>query len=387
MTIDSPSTRPADEDLRPTPGRTVRLGVVGLGKMGLSHLSMINAHPGVRVEAVVDAAGYLLDVLSKYTGLATFGSIEAMLGQRDLDAVIIATPTKLHAPMVRSILEAGVDVFCEKPLSLTAADSAALAALAADTGRVTQVGYHNRFVGAFREVKRLLDLGAIGRVTHLQAEAYGPVVLRGKGGTWRSDRNEGGGALFDYAAHPLDLMTWYAGEVQGVGGTVLESVFSASTEDQVYGTLFFDQGISGQLSVDWSDESYRKMTTQLTISGTAGRIYADRQECRVYLRDTAPELDGYTRGWNVRYTTELTDPVWFYLRGEEYSAQLDYFVESVLARRTDGLNSFASAAATDRALSLLTADASAPRTTAGETGHPAPAATAAAGRRFPWRRR
>lgn len=386
MTIDAPSTRPADDTAADAPARTVRVGVIGLGKMGLSHLSMINAHPDVEVVAVVDAAGYMLDVLSKYTGLPGFGSIDAMLSGSDVDAVVVATPTRLHAPMVRSLLEAGVDVFCEKPLSLTAADSEELTRLAADRGRVTQVGYHNRFVGAFREVKRLLDLGAIGRITHLQAEAYGPVVLRGKGGTWRSDRNEGGGALYDYAAHPLDLMTWYAGDVLGAGGTVLESVFSASTEDQVYGTLYFADGVSGQLSVDWSDESFRKMTTQLTISGTAGRIHVDRQEVQVYLRDTAPEIDGYTRGWNVRYTTELTDPVWFYLRGEEYSAQLDYFVHSVLARRTDGLNSFASAAATDRALALLTADAEAPHTTADGVAASTPA-PASSTRRFPWRRR
>ncbi|ANF31684.1 hypothetical protein A0130_08380 [Leifsonia xyli] len=193
MTIDAPSTRPADDTTADAPARTVRVGVIGLGKMGLSHLSMINAHPDVEVVAVVDAAGYMLDVLSKYTGLPGFGSIDAMLAGSDVDAVVVATPTKLHAPMVRALLEAGVDVFCEKPLSLTAADSEELTRLAADHGRVTQVGYHNRFVGAFREVKRLLDLGAIGRVTHLQAEAYGPVVLRGKGGTWRSDRNEGEG--------------------------------------------------------------------------------------------------------------------------------------------------------------------------------------------------
>ena len=88
-------------------------------------------------------------------------------------------------------------------------------------------------------------------------------------------------------------------------------------------TLYFDGGKTAQLSVNWSDESYRKMTTRITIWGTAGRIFADRQECQVYLRDTATIPDGYEQGWNVRYTTELTEPVWFYLRGEEYSAQID----------------------------------------------------------------
>jgi predicted dehydrogenase len=212
-------------------------------------------------------------------------------------------------------------------------------------------------VGAFREVKRLLDLGAIGRVTHMQAEAYGPVVLKAKGSTWRSKRTEGGGCLYDYAAHPLDLLSWYAGAPRAVGGTVLGSVFSEDTEDEVFGTLFYDSGMHAQISVNWSDESFRKMTTRITAVGTAGRIEADRQEVRVYLREQAPQLEGYDRGWNVKYTTELTDPVWFYLRGEEYSAQLDHFVRRIEGDEAEGLNSFASAAVTDRVLELLTIDA------------------------------
>jgi predicted dehydrogenase len=351
----------------------IKVGVVGLGKMGLSHLAMIRAHPDVQVEAVVDSAGYVLDVLSKYTGLKTYGDLDDALKAVDLDAVIIATPTRLHAPMVRAALERGVHVFCEKPLTLSAAESLELAGLAEELGLVTQVGYHNRFVGAFREVKRLLDAGAIGRVTHVQAEAYGPVVLKAKGSTWRSQRTEGGGCLYDYAAHPLDLLSWYLGAPRGVGGTVLGSVFSENTEDEVFGTLFYDDGLSAQISVNWSDESYRKMTTMVTITGTAGRIHADRQEVQVYLRDTAPALEGYEPGWNVKYTTELTDPVWFYLRGEEYSAQLDHFVQRVQSRQVDGLNSFSSAAVTDRVLELLTIDAAAGPSTTDGAAPPAPA--------------
>jgi predicted dehydrogenase len=325
--------------------------------MGASHLSMIRAHPDVSVDAVVDSTAYALDVLSKYTGLRTFSDYDQMLAEVDLDAVIIATPTRLHAAMVRSALERGIHVFCEKPLCLTSAESEALAELAARRGLVTQVGYHNRFVGAFQEVKRLLDAGAIGQVNHVLAEAYGPVVLKAKGSTWRSQKSEGGGCLYDYAAHPIDLVTWFMGAPVGVGGTALGQVFSQETEDEVFSTLFFPDGVSGQVSVNWSDESHRKMTTQITLWGTQGRIHADRQECQVYLREGAPTPEGYRTGWNVRYTTELTEEVWFYLRGEEYSAQLDHFVKRVEQRATEGINTFASAAVTDRVLELLTADA------------------------------
>jgi predicted dehydrogenase len=259
--------------------------------------------------------------------------------------------------MVRAALDQGLHVFCEKPFTLDVADSRELASLSRARGLVSQVGYHNRFVGAFREVKALLDAGAIGNVTHALGEAYGPVVVQAKGGTWRSRREEGGGCLYDYAAHPIDLLTWYLGEPVGVGGTVLNQIFSNHIDDAVCSTLFYSEGKTAQISVDWTDESCRKMTTQVTLWGTAGRIYADRQECRAYLGNGASTPPGYELGWNVRYTTDLTEPVWFYLRGEEYSAQVDHFVQRVRDRRLDGMNGFDSAAATDGVMAMMISDA------------------------------
>lgn len=352
----------------------INVGLVGLGKMGLSHLSMIRAHPDVNVAGVADSAGYVLDVLGRYTGLKTFPTMEAMVAGAALDAIVIATPTRLHADMVRTAIAAGLHVFCEKPLTLTSVESTELAALAAEKRLTTQVGYHNRFVGAFQEVKRLLDEGAIGRVTHVLAEAYGPVVLKPKGSTWRSKRAEGGGCLYDYAAHPLNLVNWYLGQPSGVGGSVLGSIFSAETEDEVFSTLFFPTGATGQLSVNWSDESYRKMTTKISLWGTSGKIYADRQECQVYLRESDNIPDGYKSGWNVRYTTDLTEPVWFYLRGEEYSAQLDHFVERILKKEPAGLNDFDSATITDHSLDMISRDATAgPSTLSGVSAAVTPA--------------
>jgi len=344
----------------------IKVGVVGLGKMGLSHHALLHAHP--EVEAVAcDSSKYVLGVLEKNTGVAAYTDYERMLAEADLDAVVIATPSSAHVDMVRAAFERGLHVFCEKPLTLSPADSEELTRTAEERGLVTQVGYHNRFVAAFREVRKLLDAGAIGEVTHVLGEAYGPVVLKQKGGTWRSRRSEGGGCLYDYAAHVINLINWYVGEPSGVGGTVLPRVFSADTDDAAFSTLHFPGSKSGQISVYWSDESYRKMTTRITIWGTAGRIFADRQECQVYLRDTAAIPPGYEAGWNVRYTTELTEPVWFYLRGEEYSSQIEAFVEQVKAGAPSGDADFASAAATDQTIAMMVTDAQAgPSTAAGD---------------------
>jgi predicted dehydrogenase len=335
----------------------IKIAVVGLGKMGLSHLAMVKAHPEVELAAVCDSSGYVLGVLRKYTGVATYSDYEAMLRELELDAVLIATPSRTHAGMVQSALERGLHVFCEKPFTLSARDADELSSLARQRGVVTQVGYHNRFVGAFAEVKRLLDAGAIGTVSHVLGEAYGPVVLKPKGGTWRNRKEEGGGALYDYAAHPLNLLNWYLGEPLGVGGTVLGSIFSREIDDEVHSTLYFPGGQTSRIAVNWSDQSYRKMTTRITAWGTTGRIFADRQEIQVYLRETAVLPDGYEHGWNLRYTTELTEQVGFYLRGEEYSAQIEHFVARIQDRTIDGINAFESAAQTDRVIAMMIADA------------------------------
>ena len=336
----------------------IKTGMVGLGKMGLSHLSILRAHPDLDVVAGCDATAYLTDILSKHAGLKCYANFDDMLGSETLDALVVATPSKLHAPMVQSALERGLDVFCEKPFVLDVADGERLIELAQSRSRVTQVGYHFRFVGAFKEAARLVKSGALGDVHHVRAEAYGPVVLRKKGGTWRSAKNEGGGALYDYACHAIDLVNFIFATPSAVSGVVRNSVFSRDVDDEIYSTLHFDSGASGQLSVNWSDESFRKMSTKISVWGTNGRVTADRQECQLYLREPHPALPDIGKGWTVRYTTDLSDEVWFYLRGEEYSAQIDYFAQSVRERRLDGENSFARALDADRVVARLLDDAS-----------------------------
>lgn len=347
--------------------RKIKVGLVGLGKMGLSHFALVNAHPDTETVAC-DATGMLVDMLSRNIPNRLYRDYDRMLAEEQLDAVVISTPSRLHGGMVRAALERGIHVFCEKPFCLDWRESEALADLAEARGLVGQVGYHYRHVGAMREMKRIVEAGALGRITHVLAEAYGPVVLRPKKQTWRSRKSEGGGCLYDYAAHPLNLLNWLFGAPERVSGSVLGSVFSDEIDDEVFATLSFPGGTTAQLSVNWSDESHRKMSTKLSLIGTNGRINVDRQECQVYLRAPVAGLPGYGKGWTVRYTTELTEDPWFYLRGEEYSHQIDDFVRAV----RDGAgraveNDFRSAALTDRTIAMILADA------AGETAA-APAA-------------
>jgi predicted dehydrogenase len=276
-----------------------------------------------------------------------------MLSAESVDAVVLATPSKLHAPMVEAALQRRLHVFCEKPFVLDVDAGDRLVEIAEREQLVTQVGYHFRFVAAFEEAARVVSSGALGAIHHIRVEAYGPVVLRPKGSTWRTARSEGGGALYDYACHAIDLINLFMGPPSDVTGVVLNSVFSRDVEDEIYCSLGFPNGASGQLAVNWSDESQRKMSTRICLWGSNGKITADRQECQIYLRRAHAALPELSSGWNVRYTTELTDPVWFYLRGEEYSSQIDYFIQSVRTGRMNGKNAFRSALETDRVVGMI----------------------------------
>lgn len=332
----------------------IRTAIVGLGKMGLSHLAILRTHPDLDVVGICDSTGYVRDVLAKYTGLSCYDDFDRMLAQTKPDAVVVAVPSRLHASIVEKALTAGAHVFCEKPFVLKVPDGERLVALAERGRLVTQVGYHCRFVGAFQEAARIVASGALGRVHHVRAEAYGPVVLRDKGSTWRGVKSEGGGALYDYACHAIDLVNFIAGVPDSVDGVVRHSVFSRDVDDEVYCTLRYADGATGQLCVNWSDESFRKMSTKVSVWGTNGRVIADRQECQIYLRAAHPGLPEFDPGWTIRYTTDLTEEVWYYLRGEEYSAQINYFAESVRKNRLDGENTFRSALDVDRVVGMIT---------------------------------
>ncbi len=265
----------------------IRTAMVGLGKMGLSHLAIMRAHPLIQLAAVCDPTTYLTDVLTKYANIKCYGDFDRMLAEEQLDAVFIATPTKLHAAMVRSVLERGLHVFCEKPFVLHVSEGERLIDLAESRGLVNQVGYHYRFVGAFREAARIVKSGALGKIHHVRSEAYGPVVLRPKGSTWRSAKSEGGGALYDYACHAIDLANFVVGAPQSVSGVIRQGIFSRDVDDEVYCSLHYADGAHGQLCVNWSDESVYP-----SISFVA--IFANGNLVALEIKGTVRDARGFT---------------------------------------------------------------------------------------------
>lgn len=226
---------------------SIRVGIVGAGKMGLSHFAIANALPDAAVVAVCDTSRYVLSILRKYSGVETYTGYEEMIGEARLDCIIIAIPTAGHFQCARYALERNLHLFVEKPLTLSPAESRALSDLAMQRRRVNQVGFHYRFLGTFQEARRLLREGALGTVTSINGSAVGQVVLKGHHSTWRAKRIEGGGCLHDYACHVVDLMNFLVGPPTRVERARMQTIFSKDVEDAVSAVFAYGNGTTGVL--------------------------------------------------------------------------------------------------------------------------------------------
>lgn len=330
----------------------IKGSIAGLGKMGLSHASIVGAHPMVDLVAVCDTSSLILEGFKKYTSVNTYRDYQKMIDNEKLDFLFVATPTRLHFPVVKYALDRNISVFCEKPLCLLISEGEDLVASAKERSLVNQVGYHNHFIGTFRELKRLINEGAIGEIVHFTAEAYGPVVTKEKGSTWRSRTEDGGGCLYDYASHVVNLIQEILGRPETINGALLKRVYSREVEDAVYALLTLSGGLSGVLSVNWSDETYRKMSTSLTVTGKKGKIICDATEIKIFLRE-ANVKEKLDKGWTIKYITEFALPVDFHLRGEEYSAQVDHFVNCVINKKPGSINTFEQGQYTDKVIDMI----------------------------------
>ena len=132
---------------------------------------------------------------------------------------------------------------------------------------------------------------------HHARRKYGPVVLEPK--TCCGVTSLKAGCLHDYACHAIDLVHYLMGRPSSVGGVVLNQIFSQGVEDEVYASLYFADGATGQIAANWSDEAYRKMSIRGCLWGTNGTIIADRRNCSSTC--VTKWQAKFNKGWNIRY--------------------------------------------------------------------------------------
>lgn len=166
-------------------GGSVRVGLVGLGYWGKNLLRTFARTPGARVTDVCDAdPAALARAAQQQPGARGTACYDALLGADDVDAVVLATPPSRHHEMALAALRAGKHVWVEKPLALRAADGQVLVETARAAGRVLFVDETFLYDPLVREMKRLVEQGALGEVYHLSFERLGMGRIRRDSNVW-----------------------------------------------------------------------------------------------------------------------------------------------------------------------------------------------------------
>lgn len=191
----------------------IRLGVAGTSWWAdLMHLPSLTSHPGAAVVAVCGRDPGRAEALAAKYGVArAYTSYEAMLDQAGLDAVVVATPDDLHAPMALAALERGLHVLCEKPLARSAAEARLMYEAAERAGVVHMVFFTYRWTPAYRFVRDLVADGRLGRPLSFALSFSNGYGLR-PGYAWRFDARRASGVAGDLGSHMIDLARWILGD-------------------------------------------------------------------------------------------------------------------------------------------------------------------------------
>ena len=160
----------------------------------------------------------------------------------------------------------------------------------------------------------------------------------------------------EIGSHCIDLAVYLLDRPDRAVGSVIQSIYSSEVEDLVSSTFIYNKGFSGTVMVNWSDETYRKPANIVTVFGTGGKIIADKHAYKIYLKEANSER-GFDKGWNTRYITDFAQSVRFYVRGNEFTRQLDYFIDCIEGKHTENMASFAEGLKTDIIMEEITKDA------------------------------
>jgi predicted dehydrogenase len=253
-----------------------KIGLVGLGKMGVLHGAIVNALPDCRISAVCEREKFIVNMAKKIllNDVSYYVSCTSMMENEALDAVFITTSIRQHLPIIVEIAKAQRDIslFVEKPLA-ESADSARLACeTVANLRGVHMVGFQKRYSPIYRHAKKLIDEAAIGKPLFFMAHSYSSDLLR-EGKSWRSKKGTGG-VLLDLAPHLIDLILWFFGDVKSVSA-ITRSLYSREVEDFANASLVFESGLTGQMNTCWSVRGFRLPEISIEIYGDKGNMLVE----------------------------------------------------------------------------------------------------------------
>lgn len=310
----------------------VRMGVIGIGNMGLGHANWLQAGQVDRCEltAICDVVP---EKMAPFDGVKQFTDSAELIRSGEVDAVLVATPHYDHTTIGIDALEQGLHLLTEKPISVHKADCERLIAAHTNKDQIFGVMFQMRTEPLYRKVKALVEAGELGEImrtnwiitTWFRSQAYY------SSGGWRATwKGEGGGVLLNQSPHTLDLFQWICGMPTKVQAHCdLGRWHDIEVEDDVHALVEYENGARG-VFVTGTGEA--PGTNRLEIIGEMGRLVVQNgkitftrceQSARVF-SDTTDNSFGVPNVWHIDVPVPR-DP-----KGGSHAAVTQAFVNAIL---------------------------------------------------------
>jgi UDP-2-acetamido-3-amino-2,3-dideoxy-glucuronate N-acetyltransferase len=294
----------------------MRIAVVGAGYWGVNLIRVFN-ELGV-LDSICDfSPERLSQMASKFPGVRIEQSYDAILNDRGIDGVVIATPAETHYALASKALMAGKDVYVEKPLTLHCDEAHTLTSMAEQYNRILMVGHLLEFHPAITRLQQLIESGELGRIEYI----YSNRLNMGK---VRREEN----ALWSFAPHDISvilmLLKQMPIQVAATGGTYLQP----NIADVTVSTMLFDRGVRAHLFVSWL-HPYKEQ--KLVVVGERGMAVFDDVRKTEKLQVYDKKIDLVNGQFVVERPTAHTVE---FPAEEPLSLECRHFLDCIASRKT-----------------------------------------------------
>lgn len=293
---------------------TVRFGLLGAGRIGKVHAKAISADGNAVLVAVADAFPAAASAISAQYG-CDVRTIDAILAAKDIDAVVICTPTDTHADLIEAFAKSGKAIFCEKPIDLSLARVKACLKVVRDTKAALMVGFNRRFDPHFAAVRATIDAGTLGDVEMIT------ITSRDPGAPPLDYIARSGGIFRDMTIHDFDMARYLLGEevteVSAMAAVLTDAAIGKAGDfDSVQ--VMLKTATGKQAMISNSRRATYGYDQRIEVHGSLGAATAENQ--RPFMIEVATSA-GYTRPplhdfFMTRYT-------------EAYAAEIAAFIAAV----------------------------------------------------------
>ena len=261
--------------------RDLSICLIGWGRAGMIHArNFANKVPGARMAAVVDVVEDAAKAAAEELGISKWHTdYRQILDDKEVDAVVVVSPTDLHRDIVVDCANAKKHIFCEKPMAMDTQECDEMIEACKKNGVKLQIGFMRRFDANFKEARKLLDAGAIGDLVQIHSCTRGPSKPR----PWMYDLKKSNGILAEINSHDIDSIRWFAGceikELYAVAGNFRNPEARAEYPDYYDSVLMngvFENGV--QFSINGAAYVQYGYDSRMEIVGTKGVLHVGRTD-------------------------------------------------------------------------------------------------------------